>query len=222
MAADGRRRSSPPDGRPRLATSSRDGKHAPGEARPTLSEWTAPGGQDARSAARCGPSIRVRFTNVVRGGTEPRKPTCWVVTSSMERFDRQARNEAVLRAVNEEIAGLGERAGGWADPEQTFSFECECGKVDGCECAAVWRSRSARTLSASVAIEQVPRRLGGTLLALASGARSCPTSSVERDRRNACHPADRSTFRLASPARPNPVRYPSGLGPRARPSRAWT
>jgi hypothetical protein len=39
----------------------------------------------------------------------------------------------VLRAVNEEIAGPGERADGWADPQQTFSFECECGKGDGCD-----------------------------------------------------------------------------------------
>jgi hypothetical protein len=50
----------------------------------------------------------------------------------MERFDRQARNEAVLRTVNEQIAALGESASGWAGPAQMFSFECECGKVDGC------------------------------------------------------------------------------------------
>jgi hypothetical protein len=50
----------------------------------------------------------------------------------MERFDRQARNEAVLRTVNDQIAALAPSASGWADPQQTFSFECECGRVDGC------------------------------------------------------------------------------------------
>jgi hypothetical protein len=51
----------------------------------------------------------------------------------MERFDRQARNEAVLRAINDRIASLGEGSTGWAGPQQTFSFECECGNVDGCQ-----------------------------------------------------------------------------------------
>ena len=49
-----------------------------------------------------------------------------------ERFERQARNEALLRTVNEQIATLGEGAAGWADPNQQFDFTCECGKVDGC------------------------------------------------------------------------------------------
>jgi hypothetical protein len=55
----------------------------------------------------------------------------------MERFDRQARNEAVLRTVNEQIAALDESASGWADPEQTFSFACECGKVDSCHASVL-------------------------------------------------------------------------------------
>ena len=50
-----------------------------------------------------------------------------------ERFERQARNEALMRAVNEQIASLGQGAGGWADPEQTFDFQCECGQNEGCE-----------------------------------------------------------------------------------------
>lgn len=50
-----------------------------------------------------------------------------------ERFERQARNEALMRSVNDQIAALGQGAGGWADPEQTFDFQCECGQNEGCE-----------------------------------------------------------------------------------------
>jgi hypothetical protein len=49
-----------------------------------------------------------------------------------ERFERQARNESLLRTVNEQIAALGQGAAGWADPAQQFSFTCECGKLEGC------------------------------------------------------------------------------------------
>jgi hypothetical protein len=49
-----------------------------------------------------------------------------------ERFLRQARNEALMRTVNEKIAALGQGAGGWAEPEHRFEFQCECGKI-GCE-----------------------------------------------------------------------------------------
>ena len=38
-----------------------------------------------------------------------------------------------MRAVNEQIAALSESAGGWADPEHEFDFQCECGQVEGCE-----------------------------------------------------------------------------------------
>ena len=55
----------------------------------------------------------------------------------MERFERQARNEAVLRTINDRIATLGEAATGWASPTQTFSFECECGNIDGCQAHVV-------------------------------------------------------------------------------------
>lgn len=50
-----------------------------------------------------------------------------------ERFERQARNEDLMRTVNDRIAALDERAGGWADREQRFEFQCECGKTGGCE-----------------------------------------------------------------------------------------
>lgn len=54
-----------------------------------------------------------------------------------ERFERQARNEALMRAVNEQIAELSESAGGWADPGHRFDFQCECGQAEGCESRVV-------------------------------------------------------------------------------------
>ncbi len=52
-----------------------------------------------------------------------------------ERLERQARNEGLMRTVNDRIAALDERATatGWADPEQRFEFQCECGKNSGCD-----------------------------------------------------------------------------------------
>ena len=47
-----------------------------------------------------------------------------------ERFERQARNEALFREVNERIAHLGERAEAWS-PDGT-DFLCECGEEGGC------------------------------------------------------------------------------------------
>jgi hypothetical protein len=47
-----------------------------------------------------------------------------------ERFERQARNEALFREVNERIAQLGQRAEAWS-PEGT-DFLCECGEEGGC------------------------------------------------------------------------------------------
>jgi hypothetical protein len=54
-----------------------------------------------------------------------------------ERLARQARNEALLRQVNEQIATLRESAGGWADSDQGFDFQCECGKLDSCDARVV-------------------------------------------------------------------------------------
>lgn len=50
-----------------------------------------------------------------------------------ERFERQARNEGLMRTVNDRIAALDERAGGWAAPEERFVFQCECGRTSGCD-----------------------------------------------------------------------------------------
>jgi hypothetical protein len=47
------------------------------------------------------------------------------------RFDRQARNEALFREVNERIAQLGESAEAWS-PDGTIEFLCECGDEGGC------------------------------------------------------------------------------------------
>jgi hypothetical protein len=51
------------------------------------------------------------------------------------RNERQARNEALVRHVNEEIERLDQAAAasGLADVELTFEFHCECGRADGDE-----------------------------------------------------------------------------------------
>jgi hypothetical protein len=50
-----------------------------------------------------------------------------------ERLERQARNEDMMRSVNDRIAALDKSATEWADPDQRFEFQCECGKTSGCE-----------------------------------------------------------------------------------------
>jgi hypothetical protein len=49
-----------------------------------------------------------------------------------ERFERQARNEALMRTVNEQIAAADKRAAGWSLADDQFTFQCECGQI-GCE-----------------------------------------------------------------------------------------
>jgi hypothetical protein len=48
------------------------------------------------------------------------------------RYELQARNEALLRTVNDRIETLDEEAGAWTDPKQRFWFQCECGNIDTC------------------------------------------------------------------------------------------
>ena len=48
-----------------------------------------------------------------------------------ERFERQARNEALFREVNERIAELGESAPD-VTPDGLHEFMCECGVEGGC------------------------------------------------------------------------------------------
>jgi hypothetical protein len=50
-----------------------------------------------------------------------------------ERLERQARNEDMMRSVNDRIAALDKSATDWAAPDQQFEFQCECGNTDGCD-----------------------------------------------------------------------------------------
>jgi hypothetical protein len=52
------------------------------------------------------------------------------VSALPDRLERKARNEALLREVNERIAELGE-ARAW-EPDGTIDFLCECGADGGC------------------------------------------------------------------------------------------
>ena len=51
-----------------------------------------------------------------------------------ERFERQARNEALVREVNERINALDRSAAGSGavDGVATFGIHCECGREGGC------------------------------------------------------------------------------------------
>jgi hypothetical protein len=49
-----------------------------------------------------------------------------------KRYERQARNEAFVRTVNERMSVLDAEAAGWADHDERFDFQCECGEPDGC------------------------------------------------------------------------------------------
>ena len=51
-----------------------------------------------------------------------------------ERLERQARNEALVREVNERISTLDRDAAGSGafDGVDTFGFHCECGRNGGC------------------------------------------------------------------------------------------
>jgi hypothetical protein len=48
-----------------------------------------------------------------------------------ERLERQARNEALAREVNERIHAL-DRAAAGSENGDTFGFHCECGRHGGC------------------------------------------------------------------------------------------
>jgi hypothetical protein len=53
------------------------------------------------------------------------------VTDLGDRFERQARNEALFREVNERIADLASPAQEWS-PDGAVEFMCECGVDGGC------------------------------------------------------------------------------------------
>jgi hypothetical protein len=48
------------------------------------------------------------------------------------RSERQARNEALIRNVNERIEGLNKRPPRWPE-DDLFEFLCECGRKGVCE-----------------------------------------------------------------------------------------
>ena len=48
-----------------------------------------------------------------------------------ERFERQARNEALIREVNERIDAADKESASW-DKEGLFEFFCECGRGGTC------------------------------------------------------------------------------------------
>ena len=50
-----------------------------------------------------------------------------------KRLERQARNESLIRTVNDQIAALDAAASGWATPEHQFEFRCECGSDPACD-----------------------------------------------------------------------------------------
>ncbi len=49
------------------------------------------------------------------------------------RYEQQARNEALIRTVNERIKSLDQEAGAWTDHKERFWFQCECGNTDTCD-----------------------------------------------------------------------------------------
>lgn len=53
------------------------------------------------------------------------------MSSVEQRHERQARNEALAREVNERINAVDRNAPGGEDGD-TFGFHCECGREGGC------------------------------------------------------------------------------------------
>ena len=49
------------------------------------------------------------------------------------RYELQARNEALLRTVNDRIKALDEEAGAWTVGHELFGFQCECGNTGTCD-----------------------------------------------------------------------------------------
>ena len=71
------------------------------------------------------------------------------------RYELQARNEALLRTVNDRIKSLDDEAGAWTSRQELFGFQCECGDTDGC--AEYERVRSQRDRFAVVPGHETPQ-----------------------------------------------------------------
>ena len=64
-----------------------------------------------------------------------------------ERGERQARNEALHREVNERFAQIDRQAdAAWATDDQLFEFLCECGAGDGCDAKILMRLTDYETV----------------------------------------------------------------------------
>jgi hypothetical protein len=48
------------------------------------------------------------------------------------RLERQARNEAIMREVNQRVAELREQ-GSWGEDDQLMEIHCECGSFPTCD-----------------------------------------------------------------------------------------
>src|SRR5215216_5131916 len=72
-------------------------------------------------------------------GSRPGRGHGWQTVFVRVRLERQARNEALVREVNERIESLDREAedSGAIPEESTFGFRCECGRDNGCT-EVVW------------------------------------------------------------------------------------
>ena len=111
-----------------------------------------------------------------------------------ERLGRQARNEALMRSVNEQIAELSEGAVGWAPPEQPFDFQCECG-AEGCASRVVMTRGAYERVHGQrdrFAVAPGHRRKGSST----SLKKLTATSSLTRKRGTSSSWSSRSAFDL--------------------------
>jgi hypothetical protein len=115
-----------------------------------------------------------------------------------ERLERQARNESLIRTVNEQSRS-GRASDRLAAPEHQFEFQCECGENSGCDAVVLMtldeyeRIRSQRDRFAVVPghenseIERVVERDDGTSLSASSmrlnvsSSRSSDDAAVRSD-----------------------------------------
>ena len=117
-----------------------------------------------------------------------------------ERFERQARNEALVREVNERKSALdrGAAGSGAVDGVATFGFHCECGRDGGCG-EMIWMTLA----------EYEVVRAQDDRFALVPGARDRRTRACRR-RRRALRDR-RQGRRRRAPRRRRPARPRFGL-----------
>ena len=69
----------------------------------------------------------------MKGSSSRRAGSGATISGVEERVERQARNESLMRTVNDRIAAADKRAAGWAAGDERFAFQCECGRIGGCD-----------------------------------------------------------------------------------------